>query len=158
MKVTPKSLFGLFAFAEMITWALLISAIIARAVVGVPQEIFFAVGAAHGFAFLGFAAVSKLVGLNQRWSYGRIALTAALAIVPFATLPFERRLLRKGDLEGAWRSSKSDDPRDNGYVDSIFRWFVRHPYVLIAALFTSLIAVFAFLLWLGPPYEWGSQT
>lgn len=155
MKVTPKSLFGLFAFAEMITWALLISAIIARAVVGVPQEIFFAVGAAHGFAFLGFAAASKLVGLNQRWSYGRIALTAALAIVPFATLPFERRLLKRGDLDGQWRKDKTDDPRDKGFVDAVFRWFVRHPFVLMAAILIALVAIFTFLLWLGPPYEWG---
>lgn len=153
MKVTPKSLFGFFAFAEMITWALLIGAIMVRAIADVPRELFFAVGASHGFTFLGFSAVAVLVGLNQRWSYLRIALTALLAAVPFATLPFERRLTKSGDLEGPWRSAASE-PRDNRIVDRLFRWFIARPLVLGLTVLAVLIVLFGTLLWLGPPYRW----
>jgi integral membrane protein len=155
MKLSPKSLFAFFAVAETVTWTLLIGAILARATIGVPSEVFFVVGASHGFTFLGFVAVSKLVGFNQRWSLGKITLIALLAIVPFATIPFERKLAKSGELEGNWRTQKSDDLRDEAFVDRLFRWFIARPIILVLAIAALVVGLFSFLLWLGPPYEWG---
>lgn len=155
MKVSPKSLFAFFAVAETVTWAALITALILRATVGVPQEVFFVVGASHGFTFLGFVAVSKLVGFNQRWGLGKITLIALLAVIPFATIPFERKLAKAGELDGSWRTQKSSDPRDSGFIDRIFRWFIARPVILVLAIVSLVIGLFSFLLWLGPPYEWG---
>lgn len=157
MTITPKSLFRFFATAEVFTWAALLAAIIARALVGVPSEVFFVVGASHGFTFLGFAIVAKLVGLNQGWPLGKIALVAALAVVPFATLPFERRIYRRGELEGHWRKEKRKASGLGGFIDSVFVWFIARPYLLTIGILVALIAIFSFLLWLGPPYEWGNQ-
>jgi integral membrane protein len=154
MKVTPKNLFAFFAAAEALTWGLLITGLILRSTIGIAPEIFFLVGASHGFTFLGFVSVSKLVGLNMRWSPGRIFLTASLAAVPFATVPLERRLHKSGGLEGEWRREKTSDPRDSSFIDSLFRWWIARPFLLTAYILVFLVALFSFLLWLGPPYKW----
>jgi integral membrane protein len=154
MHISPAKLFGGFAVAEAITWALLITALIVRAVVGVPPEVFFVVGALHGFTFLGYAVVAGLVGVNQRWSFPKIALGVALAIVPFATVPFEKSLRTKNLLLGDWRTAASDDLRDRSVLDRLFRYFIRRPVLLILVLVMAVTAVFLFLLWLGPPGSW----
>jgi hypothetical protein len=103
---------------------------------------------------LGYAVTALLVGINQRWTIGKSALAIGLAIVPFATIPFERRLVATSALDGAWRTSKSEDPRDKSFIDGTFRWFIARPIVLLAVLLVAIPAVFAFLLFLGPPTEW----
>jgi len=155
MNLTPKSLFRLFAVAEVVTWALLLSALVIRATAGLGSEVFFVVGASHGFTFLGYGVTAVLVGINQRWSVGRLILGVVLAIVPFATVPFDRSVERKGLLEGPWRVAKSDDPRDHNWFDSLFRWFIARPLLLLLVLVSFVVSLFSFLLFLGPPSEWG---
>jgi integral membrane protein len=111
-------------------------------------------GSIHGAVFLGYAVTALLVGINQRWSFGKLALAVVLAIVPFATIPFERRLVATSALEGSWRTAVSQDPRDKGFIDRLFRWFIARPYLLLAVLLIAIPAVFAFLLFLGPPTQW----
>jgi integral membrane protein len=156
MNLSPGKLFSLFAVAEVITWAALITALALRATVGVPSEVFFVVGASHGFTFLGYAVIAALVGVNQRWGLGRIILGVMLAIVPFATVPFERQLAKKNLLVGSWRTKSTDDPRDRGIIDRLFRWFIARPIVLILVLLAGVVTVFSILLYLGPPGEWGN--
>lgn len=155
MNLSPKSLFRLFAVAEVVTWALLLSGLAIRATMGLGSEVFFVVGAAHGFTFLGYAVTATLVGVNQRWSIGRLILAVALALVPFATVPFDRSVDQKGLLEGEWRTTKSDDPRDQGWFDALFRWFISRPVLLILVLLAFVVSLFSFLLFLGPPDQWG---
>ncbi|MEY4995161.1 MAG: hypothetical protein RLZ65_1010 [Actinomycetota bacterium] len=155
MNLTPKSLFRMFAVAEVVTWALLISALIIRATLGLGSEVFFVVGASHGFTFLGYGVTAVLVGINQRWSIGRLVLGVVLAIVPFATVPFDRSVERRGLLEGQWRVTKSDDPRDSNWFDALFRWFIARPILLVLVLVAFVVSLFSFLLFLGPPSEWG---
>jgi integral membrane protein len=152
--VQPKQLFLTFAKGEAITWTLLISALLIRAAGDAFPPIVTIAGSIHGAVFLGYAVTALLVGINQRWKFGRLALAVGLAIVPFATIPFERRLVATSALDGAWRTSKSEDPRDNFFIDAIFRWFIARPLVLLAVLLVAIPAVFAFLLFLGPPTEW----
>jgi hypothetical protein len=77
-----------------------------------------------------------------------------LAIVPFATIPFDKYLMRNTALEGTWRTSPSEDPRDQSAFDRLFRWFISRPALLIFVLLTAVIALFSFLLFLGPPTQW----
>ena len=152
--MTPKSLYRLFAVGEAITWALLLSALAIRAF---SEELSIGVtiaGTIHGAMFLSYCVVAVLVGLNQRWAIGRIAGAVTLAIVPFATVPFDRRLGKQNALEGSWRTETSDDPRDQGFIDRLFRWFIARPVVLVLVIAIALPAIFAFLLFLGPPTEW----
>jgi integral membrane protein len=156
MDAKPKDVFGTFARIEMVTWAMLIAAIIARATVGLEPNVFFIAGATHGFAFIGYSVTAVLVAVNQRWPLGRTALAVLLAIVPFATYPFDRYLAKRSLMEGEWRIEATKDPRDDTSFDRLFRWFIFRPVLLILALLVFVISLFSFLLWLGPPYEWGS--
>jgi integral membrane protein len=152
--VKPKQLFLLFAKGEAVTWTLLISALIIRAAGDPIPHVVTIAGSIHGAVFLGYAVTALLVGINQRWSFGKLALAVGLAIVPFATIPLERRLLATSALDGEWRTAKSEDPRDDFFIDAIFRWFIARPIVLLAVLLVAVPAVFAFLLFLGPPTQW----
>ena len=96
---TPDRLFRVLAIAEAITWTILISAIIARAV-GAPGVVVTVGGGIHGFVFLSYAATAILVALNQRWHAGVGVLAVASAIVPYATIPMEIWLHRTGRLTG----------------------------------------------------------
>ena len=152
--MTPKRLFAFFATAEAVTWTLLISALIARAVTQVPAVVVTVVGGTHGAVFLGYGATAALVGVNQRWPIGRIVTGIALAIVPFATVPFERLALKRSQLEGSWRVSASTDPRDNHWFDRLFRWFIARPTLLVVTLVAVVALIFTILVSLGSPTEW----
>jgi len=154
LRTSPKSIYKFFATGEAITWGLLISALISRALGDLIPHAVTIAGSIHGAMFLSYCVVAVLVGLNQRWALGKIAGAVALAIVPFATVPFDRRLLRQNALEGTWRTVPSDDPRDKGFIDRLFRWFIARPVLLILLIVLVLPAIFAFLLFLGPPTEW----
>jgi integral membrane protein len=156
MNGTPKAIFGTFALIEMMTWGLLIAAIIAEETVGIASNLFFIAGATHGFAFISYSATAVLVAVNQRWPIVRGTVAVMLAIVPFATVPFEKYLEKRKQLDGEWRTEKSKNPSDNTKFDQLFRWFINHPVILVLTLFVSVIALFSFLLWLGPPGEWGN--
>lgn len=152
--MTPKALYRFFAIGEAFTWALLITALIARVIsesLGIAVTI---AGTIHGAMFLSYCTTSVLVGVNQRWRFGRISASVLLAIVPFATIPFDRNLMRQKALEGVWRTSASEDPRDSRAFDRLFRWFIARPVLLILVLLVAVTALFSFLLFLGPPTEW----
>jgi integral membrane protein len=152
--MSPKSLYRFFAIGEAITWALLLSALVSRLV---SESLAIAVtvaGTLHGAMFLSYCTTSVLVGVNQRWSPVRISSSVTLAIVPFATIPFDKYLMRQRALEGAWRTAPSEDPRDKSTFDRLFRWFIARPALLILVLLTAVVALFSFLLFLGPPTQW----
>ena len=151
--MTPKKLFKTFAKAEAVTWTLLITALILRATGFDPVAVAIA-GSIHGAVFLGYAVTAALTGVNQRWGFGKTTLAVALAIVPYATIPFEIRVAKNGSLEGSWRTAVSEDPRDKGFIDRLFRWFIARPVVLIVVIVVGLTALFSLLVTLGPPNEW----
>lgn len=135
----------------MVTWALLISALILRAT---APDLAIAVtisGGIHGFVFLGYGITAALVGVNQRWGLGRILAGISLAIVPFATLPFERVVEKRALLKGDWRREASAHPADNGWFDRLFRWFIKRPMLLLVALIATAVILFTVLLIIGPP-------
>ncbi|WP_293695561.1 DUF3817 domain-containing protein [uncultured Agrococcus sp.] len=153
--MTPKRLYGIVAMAEMITWALLIVGMVGR--YGFDfHALMFPVGLAHGTAFVSYAVVSGVVGLNQRWKFGHVVGAVALAVVPFATLPFDRWLNRRGMLDGPWRKEASDDPRDRSIIDRTLRFWLRHPIALFLTLAAAVVIVVVVLLQLGPPTQWFS--
>jgi len=147
---TPSRLFRVLAIAEAITWTLLISALIARAL-GQPAVLVTMAGAVHGFVFLSYGATAVLLAFHQRWHPGVAALTVASAIVPYATVPVELWLFRSGRLEGDWRLTATDDPRDHTWYDRTMRWFLHRPWVLAVLILFAIVAIFSILLLIGPP-------
>jgi integral membrane protein len=156
MDAKPKDIFGTFARIEMFTWALLIAAIVARETIGLSPNMFTIAGATHGLAFMGYSVAAVLVGVNQRWPLKQTAIAVLLAVVPFATYPFDRYLEKKSMIDGEWRIEATKDPRDNTWFDGLFRWFIFRPVLLVLTLVVFVVSLFGFLLWLGPPYQWGS--
>jgi integral membrane protein len=152
--ITPRSSYAFFANAEMVTWAGLIAAMIARYGFGYGGELFFIAGLSHGIVFLGYAAVAVIVGMNQRWSVGTGFMAITSAIIPFATLPFDRYLHKKNLLDGGWRYEESDHPRDKNPIDALFRWFLRHPIVMAITVVGLLGGLLIAALLAGSPREW----
>lgn len=153
--MTPKKLFILFAISEAVTWTLLLGVLILRIFVDVPPVSVTVIGGMHGAVFLAYGTTAALVGVNQRWRIARIIIGISLAIVPYATIPFERLTVHKSFVEGDWRTTKTSDPRDNHWFDRLFRWFIARPAFLIVVLLATVSAIFATLVSLGPPTDWG---
>jgi integral membrane protein len=153
--MTPKKLFNFFAIAEAFTWTALIVAIILRATGAVDPGVSTIVGGLHGAVFLGYGVSAALVGVNQRWAVLAIIGGIFLAIVPYATIPFERNRNRDGRLDGGWRTSATSDARDASWFDRLFRWFISRPMLLIVTMAAIVVGIFSLLLWLGPPDQWG---
>jgi integral membrane protein len=103
--MTPKKLYSFVSKGEAITWTILITGLILRAV-GVDPIVVTIGGSIHGAMFLSYGVIAALVGVNQRWKTSRTIAAVALAIVPFATVPFERSVEKKKLTEaiGAPRS------------------------------------------------------
>lgn len=151
----PGRLYSIVSVGEAITWGLLISGLIIRAAGFAPDWLIPAVGGTHGFMFLSYAVIAALVGVNQRWGFGGVSIAVILAIIPFATVPYDRFLAKRQKLTGPWRLQAGSDPRDSGVIDRLFRWFINRPLVLVVVLLIGVVVVFSTLLWLGPPDEWG---
>ena len=150
--MTPRTLFRIFANAEMVTWALLLSALLSRAVGG-PDFVTIA-GGTHGFIFLSYCVTTVFVWVNQRWSAGRGIAGVALAVVPFAPVPFERSLEKRGLLDGPWRLAPGGDT-PSGFIEHVQAWILRHPVVSVIILVALVAIVFSVLLYLGPPIPRG---
>lgn len=151
---TPRKAFLTFAFGEALTWSLLLGGLAFRALLGLPQPVLTVIGGFHGAMFLGYAVIASLVGVNQRWGISRIVLGVALAIIPFATLPFEKNVESRNLLVGDWRREKTEDVRDAQPIDRLFRWFLNRPVLLALTMLFVVAAIFAVLLLIGPPGGW----
>ena len=152
--MTPIKLFRRFAFAEAVTWTLLIGGLVIKATLGAPQLALTVVGGIHGAVFLTYAVIASITGVNQRWGIGRTVLAVVLAIVPYATIPFEIYVERSGRLKGEWRREHSGDSRDDHWFDRLYRWFIVRPALLAGAMLIVVTAIFAALLLVGPPGGW----
>jgi hypothetical protein len=73
------------------------------------------------------------------------------AVVPYATIPFDRWLERRTLLDGGWRREATDDPRDHTVVSRLLRVGLARPLLLASVLVVGLVAVFTTLLVMGPP-------
>ena len=146
--MTPRLLFRVVAVAEAITWTLLIAGLVLRATTGWTLGVTIG-GGIHGFVFLLYAGIALLVGIDRRWSPALVALAVASAVVPYATIPVDLALDRRGRLDGSWRTEA--DGADRTPLDALVRWFVRRPGVLVAVFAVLLVAIFAILIAVGPP-------
>lgn len=150
MFTRPSRLFRVLAIAEAITWTLLISAMIARAL-GAPGIVVTIGGGIHGFVFLAYGATAILVALNNRWHLGTALVAIVSAVIPYATIPVEIWLQRTGRLKGEWRFEQSDDPRDARWYDRLMRWFLRRPWILGGLIAVAVVGLYVVLLIAGPP-------
>ncbi len=147
---TPHALFRALSIAEAISWTLLIAALITRAVSGWALAVTIA-GGIHGFVFLSYGATAVLVALNNRWRAWPTVVALVAAIVPYATIPAELWVHRRGLLAGQWRVDPAGADSDARWYDGILAWFLRRPWVLAVIIAVAVAGLFAILLVVGPP-------
>jgi integral membrane protein len=150
-RFTPKRLYLVLAIAEACTWTLLIAALITRATLGIEPAVLTVIGGLHGFVFISYGATAILIAINQRWHPLVALLAVVTAIVPYATIPFDIVQSRRGALNGDWRLTATDDPRDQHWFDRFVRWFLNRPLLLVAVIIVAIVIVFTALLLAGPP-------
>lgn len=154
--LTPRRLYRILAIAETVTWTLLILGMLLKYVVQIGDWPVTVGGTTHGIIFVAYAFTAGLVGVNQRWRPLQIVGAVATAIIPYATIPFDNWLEKRGMLSGGWRREKTEDPRDGTWVSAWLRFFLRHPILLSILMVVAVAVVFGVLLTLGPPTEWGA--
>lgn len=147
--MTPRLLFRIVAVAELITWAGLIAALVLRAT-GVTDGAVSIAGGVHGFAFLAYCVVTVFTWVDRRWSAATGLIGLAVSAVPFATLPFDLVMDRRGLLGDAWRLGPGGEaPR--GPLERVQAGVLRRPIVSAAIALVAIGVVFVALLWIGPP-------
>ncbi|MDJ0339639.1 DUF3817 domain-containing protein [Cryobacterium sp. PH31-O1] len=149
--MTPRLLFRSVAIAEAITWALLIAGMVMKYVLEVGELGVQIGGFVHGLVFIAFGITALLVGVNQHWSVRLTLIAMVTAIIPFGTVPLDRRLEKNGLLDGGWRHARTDDPRDHTRVSAVLRWMLARPALLAAIMGVALVSIMATLLTIGPP-------
>ncbi len=157
MTQSPGALYRVMATAEMVTWTLLIIAMVARYGFLYDGPLFFVAGLSHGIIFLAYSLTAVIIGINLRWGFRTTALAVLSAIPPWLTVPFDRWLERQGKLEGPWRLEDSGDPLDKNWLDRFVRFGLRHPVWSFVVIVLGMAIAISGLLYLGPPTEWGAE-
>ncbi len=151
----PARLLRGLAFTEMVTWILLILAMIGKyalrlEVGGAAVRI---AGGLHGFVFLAYCLGAVLIAVDQRWRLADLVAALASAVVPFLTVPFERSAQRRGLLGSTWRLLAAPAAtRPERLVSAA----VRRPLPSAAIGVLGVAATFGLLLAAGPPTQWFS--
>lgn len=147
--MTPRKLFRSLAFAEAVTWTLLLAAMFTKYVL--DNETFMPIaGGVHGFVFLSYAASTVFVGVNQKWAVPTIFLGLVTAVIPYTTIPFERTMDRRGKLDGGWRLAPGGET-PAGPAEKVQAVVLRRPALSAAVALVAIAVVFCVLLVMGPP-------
>lgn len=150
---TPSRLYRVLAFAEMVTWTLLLGGMFVKYVLDSTELLVRIGGGVHGFTFISYVVVTVLVAIDQRWKLRDVVLGIGSAVIPYMTVPFERSAMRRGMLGDTWRLR--EEPGRSGLEKLVALALSRPiPAALIAILAVAI--VFSVLLSLGPPTEWFS--
>lgn len=150
---TPRSVYRMAAIAETVTWTILIIGMALKYAADLPVAVLIG-GSIHGLVFITYALTAGIVGVNQRWAARRITAAVATAIVPYATIPFDRYLERRNLLDGNWRRTQTDDPRDGSVMNRLLRWFLARPLLLAITFAVAVAAIMTTMLIIGPPGGW----
>jgi integral membrane protein len=148
---TPSRLYRVLAFAEMVTWTLLLAGMFLKYVVQATEVLVRIGGGLHGFTFLAYAVVTVLVAVDQKWRPKDLLLGLGSAIIPYLTVPFERSAMRRGLLSDTWRLREEQGRTAPQRVVSLA---LRHPLPAVVIAVVGVAIVFSVLLSLGPPTEW----
>ncbi len=152
--MTPRILYLRLAFAEVITWTLLLLGMAGKYLLGLEWATTVG-GSIHGFVFLCYGAATVAVWIDKRWSAGTGLLGLASAVVPYCTVPFERSVARRGLLDGPWRLAPGGDaPRT--VPERLLAFALRSPVIALLVTLVLVAVVFTLLLQAGPPTEWFS--
>jgi integral membrane protein len=153
--MSPLTLFRRLAFAEAVTWALLLVGMVLKYVTGTTELGVRIFGMAHGVVFIAYCLTAVFVGANQRWPLRILALALVSAVPPFMTVWFDRRAERRGRLAGGWRLAPGRETAVTP-VERLEAWMLARPLAAVGAAVVAVAALTAIALVVGPPV--GSQS
>ena len=148
--MTPRTLYRRIAAAEVVTWALLLLGMVLKYVTRTTDLGVRVFGLAHGVVFIAFCLVTLLLWVNQRWTLREAALGLLSAVPPFLTIWWERRLERRGRLEGGWRLGR-DGEEPATPAERVVATLLARPAVAVAVGVAAVLALTAVALVAGPP-------
>lgn len=148
-RIPPNTLYRVLAFAEMVTWAGLITAMVMK-YSGIDESWVPIAGGIHGFVFLSYSVTTVFVWVNQKWKTSVGLLGLGSAIIPFLTVPFEMWLVKRNLLVGEWRLAPGRD-KPEGFIEKAQALVLKFPISAIALGIVLIGVVFTMLLILGPP-------
>lgn len=149
--MSPLVLFRRFAVAEAVTWALLLTGMALKYLTRTTELGVQVFGPLHGVVFIAYCVVTVFVAVDQRWRSGTTLLALASAVPPFATIWFERLVIRSGRLAGGgWRLAPGGQDAGSA-VERLQAWTLRRPALAVLAAVVLVAALTALALLLGPP-------
>jgi integral membrane protein len=149
--MSPRLLFRRVAIAEAITWALLLTGMFLKYATEAHQlgeravSVF---GMLHGVVFIAYCLVTLLVGIDQRWSRGRVLLGLVSSVPPFLTVWFDRYAERRDALAPSWRLRTAPPERP---LERPVTWLLRNPVRGALAGLVSVAVLTGVALVVGPP-------
>lgn len=148
--MTPRTLYGRIALAEVVTWALLLLGMVLKYVTRTTELGVKVFGLVHGVAFIAFCLVTVLLWVTQRWTVREGVLGLLSAVPPFLTVWWERRLERRGRLDGGWRLGRDGDiPRNR--AERVVAALLARPAVAVGIGIVAVVALTGVALLVGPP-------
>jgi len=148
LRISPLRLFRTVAVAEACTWALLLVGMFLKYVTHTTELGVRVGGMLHGVVFIAFCVVTVGVGIDQRWTKGRILLGLLSAIPPFVTIWFDRSAEKRRELGDTWRLA-AEEPK--GSAEAFVRLFVCYPRVGFPAAVLTVLMLTGVALLVGPP-------
>ncbi|GHD11261.1 DUF3817 domain-containing protein [Zhihengliuella salsuginis] len=149
-RVSPRRFYAAVALAEVITWALLIIGMVFK-YSGVTDVLVSIFGMIHGIATVAYGLTSLFVWVNERWSAGTGIASLVAAIIPFATLPFEKWAERTGRLSSRWRLAGANAESPRTVVERVQAWCLARPYAALGLGVVAVAVITTALLLAGPP-------
>ena len=142
----PGRLHRLLAGAE--AWTLLLLGMALAYLSGTTDLGMRIAGPLHGLVVLLYCAVTIVVGLDQQWGPRTILLGLLSAVPPYFTVPFGRRVRRRGLAGDRWRmlNGGAQTPLERALA-AVLRRPARFALVVLAALALLL----RILLWTDTP-------
>lgn len=150
--MSPRSLYARLAVAEVVSWALLLLGMVLKYVTQTTELGVKVFGMVHGVVFIAFVLVTILVAVNQRWSVREAVLGLASAVPPFLTVWFERRMERRGRLDGGWRLGH-DEARPENPLERVLHTLMARPAVAVAVGLAAVAGLTGLALVVGPPVQ-----
>jgi integral membrane protein len=150
--MSPRSLYARLAVAEVVSWALLLLGMVLKYVTQTTELGVKVFGMVHGVVFIAFVLVTILVAVNQRWGVREAVLGLASAVPPFLTVWFERRMERRGRLDGGWRLGH-DEARPENPLERVLHTLMARPAVAVAVGLAAVAGLTGLALVVGPPVQ-----
>ena len=146
--MSPQRLFRVVAFAEAVTWAMLLTGMFLKYATDTTEVGVTIAGPIHGFAFVAYVVTTVVVAIDAKWPVRRTLLGLLAAVPPFVTIWFDLAGEKRGFFRDSWRLR---DEAAAGPTEKLVAWLVTKPLQGLGAGVVAVCVLFGVALVAGPP-------